>query len=76
MVHVTVEKYPTFEKRISKNDIAPKNGSEPLTVIEFSLTNEIKFLLGKALDAYRKGTQDETVLGQVIRNHFPEEVLK
>jgi len=75
-VRVAVEKYPTFEKRISKNDIAPKDGSEPLTVIEFSLTNEIKESLKAAIDAYRDSPQDDDVLVEIIKKHFPPEILK
>lgn len=63
-----------FTKSIRKNKISPKDGSEPLAVIEFSLTNEVRDSLKKALDAYMSG--DETYsLGQIIKNHFPREVL-
>ncbi len=75
MPQVTEEKHSKFTKRISKNDIRPKDGSEPLTVIEFSLTNEVRDSLKAAIDEYCKESPNEQKLAQIIRDHFPSEIL-
>ncbi len=76
MPQVTTEEHKGFTKRISRNDIAPKDGSAPLTVIEFSLTNEVRDSLKAAIDAYRKDPENEQKLAQIIKDHFPPEILE
>lgn len=65
-----------FTKKIRQNAIGPKDGSEPLTVIEFSLTNDIRDSLKEALKPYVEGRErDKEKLAQIIKDHFPPEVL-
>jgi len=67
----------TYTKTVTKNKVRPKDGGEPLTVIEFSLTNEIKEELKTALDTYRRSEDKNSVsLTQIINDHFPSQVLE
>lgn len=78
---MTKPKYDKFTKRVTQNKIAPKDGSAPLTVVEFSLTDPVRDSLKAALDEYRAGygqrsiTKDEKKLAEIIHNHFPPEIL-
>ena len=80
MQHVRKEKGAGFTKRISTNDILPRDSSQPLTVIEFSLVPQIKESLKKAIDEFRATDYDDEVLSnealaKIIQDHFPPEVL-
>jgi len=70
----TPEGYTTS---IRKNKIGPQKGGEPLTVIEFSLTNGVKEDLQTALKPFVDGTvKDDALLAKIIHEHMPPEVLK
>ena len=68
----------SFTKTIRQNSASPKDGSSPLTVIEFSLTNEPKICLEQALRPYIEGNFNETTpsLKDIIEATVPKEILK
>ncbi|MBY0407744.1 MAG: hypothetical protein K2Q01_08625 [Rickettsiales bacterium] len=66
-----------YERRVTKAKHRPADGSEPLTVVEFSLMPEVKAGLMRSLRSYVRGdkTPNDAQLERVIRAHFPEQVL-
>ena len=67
-----------YKTRIRTNKIGPKDGSEPLTVIQFSLIDKVRDGLEKALRPYVTDTvtEDTPSLKKIIENHFPSQVLE
>ena len=77
MPRETIEVHKGFTKKVTKNDIRPKDGSEPLTVIEFSLTIPVRESLKEAIDEYRaSGKNDNAALAEIVTNHLPKEILE
>ena len=76
-----------FTRHVTKSDYTPKDGSEPLTVIEFSLTNEVRDSLEEALKPYVTGDQKSLqrdkgkrkayldAIAPIIKTHMPKEIL-
>jgi|GEM_PF-6462309 len=65
-----------YTKSVRKSSIAPNDGSDPLTVIEFSLTNDVKRTLEVALEPFVSGkSKDKDALAKIIRDNFPQPVL-
>lgn len=77
----TAEKMGEFTARILRNKHIPARFKEqgPLTVIQFSLTNEIRDSLAKALRLFQKHGKSAEMhpaeLAQIVENHFPPQVL-
>lgn len=67
-----------FTRSVTKNDIAPKDGSPPMEVVEFSLTNEtrdaLKEALGKLIED-RKGYH-HSKLAKIIEAYMPKEIME
>jgi hypothetical protein len=69
-----------YKRKETQNEIGPKDGSQPLTVVEFSLTNETRDALKKLLRSHALGEANDLAqrqLGGIIANpdYFPKEVL-
>lgn len=71
-----------FIRRIKQNHFRPKDGSEPLTVIEFSMMPAMKDALEKKLHPYVSGEKSaETKSGKkeiatIIEDSLPKEVIQ
>lgn len=68
-----------YSVRIRENAVHPKSTANPLTVIEFSLTNAVRDSLKEALDAYFKEhgkTIDQNTLGAIMTEHMPKQVMR
>lgn len=67
-----------FTKIVRPNTLRPLSGAAPFTMIEFSLTNEVRDLLKMALEPFVKGhAKDNAKLAEIFSNPelFPKPVL-
>lgn len=66
-----------FSLRVRTNKVKPNDDSKPLTIAEYSLTNEVRDRLKAALDAREKESDasKKESLGSIISRLLPEAVL-
>lgn len=72
------QEHASFTRTVRQNKIAPKDGSQPLTVVEFSLIPAIRDSLAAALLPYVRDeiTADTPSLKTIIESHIPAQILE